>query len=695
MKNWWSGLSLKNKLQVPIQLVLLLVTLFAQRGGLVWYESRVLDDARQKAVVAADGVLNGLNMLMLGGIISNADQRELLIKKMAASDKVLELRNIRFKPVQDQYGVGLPSEQPVDELDMRAFTSAGEQSMLLDKNGVKSLRVVEPFIAKHNVRGTDCLMCHTVPEGTVLGAVSITIDVSQELDLIRKIDLALWGALAFSQIFWYFVIGWLITFITHPLREAVEIADAVAKGDLTMRIEVRSGDETGHLLQAMKNMIASLIGIVTEVRSNTDSITTASKEIAQGNADLSERTEEQASSLEETASSMEELTSTVHQNAENARQASQLAHSASGIAVRGGKVVGDVVHTMASISDSSKKIVEIISVIDSIAFQTNILALNAAVEAARAGEQGRGFAVVASEVRGLAQRSATAAREIKKLIDDSVGKVEIGSKQVDQAGETMNEIVLAVKRVTDIMTEIAAASTEQDEGIAQVNQAITQMDDVTQQNAALVEQAAAAAESMQEQAGVLVDAVSVFKLAGDKTMPRAAAAKPDRHTNMPAFALPARPMHGGNAGRSENFRDIKDKIMLARRAVMVMLQESDKRGEYWQKLAQDSMVEVSDSLNRAVAPAGKTSQFKELLDIWEAFGKTRSETLIPLLVAGKQAEAEMIAKGVQTERLNRAVRICNELINYANTHSAKAAPALKERQLPRARKDDKDDWKEF
>jgi methyl-accepting chemotaxis protein len=304
--------------------------------------------------------------------------------------------------------------------------------------------------------------------------------------------------------------------IIRPLQEAVVVADAVAKGDLTQRIEVKSTDEVGKLLQALKGMNESLAGIVGEVRNSTESITTASQEIAQGNADLSQRTEEQASSLEETASSMEELTSTVRQNAENAKQANQLASNASDVAVKGGKVVGEVVETMASISTSSKKIVDIISVIEGIAFQTNILALNAAVEAARAGEQGRGFAVVAGEVRNLAQRSAAAAKEIKTLIDDSVSKVDSGSRQVDQAGATMNEIVLAVKRVTDIMSEISAASQEQGAGIEQVNQAITQMDEVTQQNAALVEEAAAAAESMQEQAVMLFETVSIFKVPGGK-----------------------------------------------------------------------------------------------------------------------------------------------------------------------------------
>jgi methyl-accepting chemotaxis protein len=257
----------------------------------------------------------------------------------------------------------------------------------------------------------------------------------------------------------------------------------------------------------------SLMTTVGQVRLGTETISTASREIANGNADLSARTEAQASSLEQTTSSMEELTSTVKQNAENARQANQLVVSASDVATRGGDVVGQVVETMGSIKESSRKIVDIIGVIDGIAFQTNILALNAAVEAARAGEQGRGFAVVASEVRSLAQRSAAAAKEIKTLIGDSVEKVDVGSRLVDQAGRTMDEIVTSVRHVADIMNEIASASAEQSSGIEQVNRAVSQMDEMTQQNAALVEQAAAAAASMQDQAVTLAQAVAVFRLA--------------------------------------------------------------------------------------------------------------------------------------------------------------------------------------
>jgi methyl-accepting chemotaxis protein-1 (serine sensor receptor) len=300
--------------------------------------------------------------------------------------------------------------------------------------------------------------------------------------------------------------------ITRPIEDAVEVAQSVAAGDLRATIEVRGNDETGQLLQALKDMTGSLQTIVAQVRNGTETIAVASDEIAQGNADLSARTEQQAGAIEETASSMEEMTATVNRNAENAQHASMLAISACDVASKGGQMVEQVVGTMASISESSKKIVDIISVIDGIAFQTNILALNAAVEAARAGEQGRGFAVVAGEVRNLAQRSATAAREIKELINDSVARVDVGNQLVGQAGATMGEIVSSVRSVMDIIAEISTASAEQGAGIAQINMAVGEMDTTTQQNAALVEEAAAAAQSLRDQTAALNDVVAVFKL---------------------------------------------------------------------------------------------------------------------------------------------------------------------------------------
>src|SRR5450830_297021 len=362
---------------------------------------------------------------------------------------------------------------------------------------------------------------------------------------------------------------WLVRAISGPLNEAVKVAQGVANGDLTQSIHVHSGDEAGQLMAALQTMNTRLQQIVGEVRMGTDLIATASSEIASGNLDLSARTEHQAGSLEETASAMEELTSTVKQNADNARQANQLATSASEVAVQGGQVVSQVVATMNNINDSSKKIVDIISVIDGIAFQTNILALNAAVEAARAGEQGRGFAVVASEVRSLAQRSAAAAKEIKMLIDDSVDKVGQGSKLVAQAGVTMDEVVASVRRVTDVMGEITAASQEQSSGIEEVNRAITQMDEATQQNAALVEQAAAAAQSLQEQAGRLSQAVSVFKINGMQ----AATAKPVS-TSAPAKSVkPALPTRAPVIAAA---------TLQARPAMLAAASMSDK-GDDWEQ----------------------------------------------------------------------------------------------------------------
>ena len=325
--------------------------------------------------------------------------------------------------------------------------------------------------------------------------------------------------------------------IVRPLQQGQQAAESIADGDLTHPITASGNDETGQLLQALSTMQSRLATIVGNMRYSAEGVATASAEIASGNNDLSARTEQQASALEETAASMEELGSTVRQNADNARTANQLAMSASTVAQQGGDVVAEVVDTMKGINDSSRKIADIISVIDGIAFQTNILALNAAVEAARAGEQGRGFAVVAGEGRSLAQRSAEAAKEIKGLIGTSVERVERGTALVDKAGATMTEVVSAIRRVTDIMGEISAASSEQSQGVSQVGEAITQMDQATQQNAALVEQSAAAADSLKTQAGQLVDAVAVFRLSDNATRHNSSAPAPVRSSAPAASRL--------------------------------------------------------------------------------------------------------------------------------------------------------------
>jgi methyl-accepting chemotaxis protein len=451
------------------------------------------------------------------------------------------------------------------------------------------------------------------------------------------------------------------------LNEVGRVLEALSRGDLTEKISNDYPGAFGQLKDDANTTVEKLTEIIAQVKDSTDLITTASQEIAQGNSDLSQRTEEQASSLEETASSMEELLSTVRRNTESAKHASQLAQGTSEVAEQSGKDVDILVTTMAAINESSRKIEDIISVIDGIAFQTNILALNAAVEAARAGEQGRGFAVVAGEVRNLAQRSAAAAKEIKLLIGDSVEKVSVGSRQVKEASDSISDVVTSVQLVASLMKEISVATAEQSMSIEQVNTAITQMDDVTQQNAALVEEAAAAAESMQDQANNLTEAMGTFKLeAGrDNVRGRAkVAAQPARiSANKPAIgfhgsiatALPASSTRAGDLG------DIRNKITQARRAAMVMIANKDKRDAYWQNLAKDSADAVSDLLDRIMVPHGKEARVKELKEIWAAFKKTREEKLIPLLLAGKQREAEEVAGGAQVERLNKIMELCDEL----------------------------------
>ena len=401
-----------------------------------------------------------------------------------------------------------------------------------DGNEEEAARLLDKAFTPAAQRYQDLLQELVTMQRASMDATAGGIDDNAERSTRLMMILAASALLAGAVFAWQLTRG-----IVGPIRDAVTVAETVAGGDLSHRIDASAQDETGALLRALRHMNDSLVGIVSQVRGGTDTISTASREISAGNLDLSARTEQQASALEQTAASMEELTTTVRQNADNARQANQLAIAASEIAIQGGTVVGEVVTTMGAINDSAKRIADIIGVIDGIAFQTNILALNAAVEAARAGEQGRGFAVVASEVRNLAQRSAAAAKEIKELITASVTSVDAGARLVDQAGTTMEQVVTSIRRVTDIMAEITSASQEQTTGIEQVNHAIGQMDQVTQQNAALVEEAAAAAASMQDQAATLADVVSVFKL--DRAHAVAAVAPAARAATAAAPALRA------------------------------------------------------------------------------------------------------------------------------------------------------------
>jgi methyl-accepting chemotaxis protein len=487
--------------------VMIYLTYAQRRDGAITQARDFAESVNQMTVATITGMM----------ITNVSGQRAVFLDQIRNSNNIKDLQVFRFGSTITQYGAGQGSEGNPSAEEKAVMETGQPYFNVSDETG--TLRAIYPTLNSRNYLGKDCITgCHQAKEGEVLGAVSMRVSLEKaqaELrDFTWKIALL---ALALSVPLLLIIFLFIRKFVVRPLggepAAATEVASRIAAGDLTQEVVVKKGDTTS-VMAAMAKMQQDLSRIIGQINQSASAITGGVNEVASGNEDLSQRTEEQASSLEETASSMEELTSTVMQNAENAKQASQLAAGASGVAMKGGNVIGQVVQTMSSINESSKKIVDIISVIDGIAFQTNILALNAAVEAARAGEQGRGFAVVAAEVRTLAQRSAAAAKEIKQLIGDSVHKVENGTKLVDEAGKTMDQIVASVKRVTDIMSEIAAASQEQSSGIEEVNQAITQMDQVTQQNAALVEEAAAAAESLKEQAQNLVQAVAVFKLAG-------------------------------------------------------------------------------------------------------------------------------------------------------------------------------------
>ena len=486
-------------------------------------------ERRDSAVAQARAFAGSANQLILatltGMMITGvANERAVFLDQIRNSDEIKGVKIFRYGGMITQFGPGDASQGKPDANEERAMAGGKPEFAFNDREGY--VQAVFPMRNARDFLGKNCTQCHEGPENAVLGAISLRVNLK---GMQAELQTFLWQVMLSAAILTlpllaaiYFVIR---RNVSRPLGgepwQATEVATRIAAGDLSTPIPVAKGDSTS-VMAAMAAMQGNLAGIVAGIKESSEVIATGSKQIASGNSDLSSRTEQQASSLEETASSMEELTSTVKQNAENAKQANQLAAGASEIAVRGGEVVSQVVTTMSGINDSSKRIADIIGVIDGIAFQTNILALNAAVEAARAGEQGRGFAVVASEVRNLAQRSAAAAKEIKDLITESVRQVGNGTALVDEAGKTMQEIVVAVKRVTDVMAEIASASREQGVGIEQVNQAVTQMDETTQQNAALVEQAAAAAESMREQAEQLAHAVSVFKLAQVEAQARSA-----------------------------------------------------------------------------------------------------------------------------------------------------------------------------
>jgi len=483
-------------------------------GVIIWqgYTSRqgALEQAQDFSLSMHNATMAGLTGMMVTGTVA---QRDVFLDQVKQLGSIRDVRVLRGENVSKLFGPGnAKNEATPDAQEIEVLKSGTEAIQVESDASGEYLRAIRPVIAMKNSLGKDCTSCHAVPEGTVLGAVSMKVSLDKvNAGLTEQRWKSILAAFLTSIPVLMLIYPFIRRVVTQPLQKGVTVARGIAAGDLSQTIVVDSSNEVGELQHALQEMKQGLVRIVNEVRAGTDTIFSASRDIANGNTDLSHRTEAQASTLESTASSMQSLTEAVNHNADEARRANQLAQSASEVAVRGGAVVSEVVNTMESINQSSRKIVDIISVIDGIAFQTNILALNAAVEAARAGEQGRGFAVVASEVRSLAGRSAEAAKEIKKLIDDSVSKVDAGGTLVHQAGATMTEIVESIRHVTDIMGNIADASMEQTQGIQRVNEAINDMNHVTQQNAALVEEAAAAAQSLQDQAAQLEDVVSIFK----------------------------------------------------------------------------------------------------------------------------------------------------------------------------------------
>ena len=519
----WQRMRMRTKLLILIQSCLAIVLIGAQQWVAMQMEDRILSGAEDRARTIADGIISGLNTLMVtkageDEVISDKHSREIFLDKMSKSEGVTGLHIIRAKSIEQEFGAGLPNEEAVDDIDRQVVqTGRTETRRLSQADGSAALRVVMPFIAGRNVRGTDCLKCHDATEGAAIGAASVVIDIHRDLDAIHRTNAMMWICQALLQVFSALAIYLLTGRLTRQLGaepdDLAAVARRIAAGDLATNVSVRDGD-THSIMAAMQQMNHQLQAVIGRIRNASQEVLSASREIAAGNDDLSRRTERQAANLDQTSSSVAELNDAVSRNAEHAQKASSLAQSASGVASRGGDVVASAVERMSAIRDASHRISDIIGVIDGIAFQTNILALNAAVEAARAGEQGRGFAVVAAEVRSLALRSAQAAREIKTLIETATSEVDAGASLVISAGDTMTEVVASVNRVAAIISEIAKASAEQSGGIERVHHAIREIDEATQQNAALVEQTSAAAVSMQEQADELARTVAVFKVGG-------------------------------------------------------------------------------------------------------------------------------------------------------------------------------------
>ena len=541
MIKWWSRLSLKSKLQIPIQLVLIVVLTMVQMTALDRFEEHVLEGAREKAVVSADGVINGLNLLMLNGIISQEDQRTLLVKKMGASEHVLELRVIRNKPVQDQFGPGMPSEQPVDDLDRLALSSAKQQKELLEKNGVRALRVVVPFIASKEFRGTNCLMCHTVPEGTVNGAASITLDISGEYAVVKRVSLTLWGAQIVLQIALYFIIGWLIGLVTKPAKELQKAMQTMqADGDLSRRVVVRSEDEIGQTSKAFNDLANGFHVIVTQVDGHAHQVADAARLLAQDAEQLALSMQRQSDAAGSTSRAVEQVGASIAQVAEGTDQVARLSNESLERANRGQQSLQDMMRELARVESSvqeiavdvgkfvsnTQSITNMTQHVRDIAEQTNLLALNAAIEAARAGEQGRGFAVVADEVRKLAEKSAQSAMQIDEVtqaLGAQSGQVELtvqrglaalqGSQaHIREVTSVLVEANSSVDGVNRGLESISVSINRQRDASQEITRNVDQIADMASRSNDVVKRTVVAVKSMEELAENLNKTIGRFKV---------------------------------------------------------------------------------------------------------------------------------------------------------------------------------------
>jgi len=513
MGSWWSNLSLKSKLQLPIQLMLVVVLVFAQYVALNKFEEHVLEESRQKALVSADGVLNGLNMLMINGIISDPDQRALYVRKMSDSEKIVELRVMRGKVVQDQFGPGLPSEQPIDELDRAALNSAQVQTSLSNQNDKQSLRVVVPFIARKEFRGTNCLMCHKVEEGAVNGAASITFDLSDEFSEIRRANYALWSAQIAIQIVLYLLIGWLIGKVTRTTRELQEVMQTMnIDGDLSRRVMVRSQDEIGKTAQAFNGLVEGIASIIRQVLDNAAKVSSSATQLSASSSQIAQSSHVQSEAAASTAAAVEQITVSINSVAANAEDVRRLSEKSLSQTQQGNQdltaMIGEIRRVQEAVNqiagsvkeyvDSTRAITGMTQYVKDIADQTNLLALNVSIEAARAGERGRSFAVVADEVRKLAEKSAKSASEIDQVTNSLNQKSMLVETVVQTGLRSLHATQEQVERVYKVLIEAGEAVSQSSHGVSDIAASVSEQSLASTEIARNVEKIAQMSEENDE-----------------------------------------------------------------------------------------------------------------------------------------------------------------------------------------------------